>query len=160
MFDSDKQVLLDPTVLQNNGKRVLDFTFNATLGTEETSHRLRPSEEGKSLVDAMGTYTVSIHPGPACNFQLTEAEGHARARCMLLLCHHRKPGRRLEVLVDFGFHNIAQRALLNEGLKSLEITILSDSQLDQLHASREYSDLSPHPSPILKTREDKIHLLR
>lgn len=44
-LDSDKKILLTPTVLQNNGKGVFNLALDVTLGTEEASNRLRPSKE-------------------------------------------------------------------------------------------------------------------
>ena len=54
----------------------------------------------------------------------TQSEGHSRPWRILLVTHEMKPGRRLEIIMDLSFLDVAQRSLLDQTPQSLEITVL------------------------------------
>lgn len=54
-FDRDQQILSRSAVLQDYRERVVDVTFDAAKGTEESCHRLRPPEEDQCLVDGVAS---------------------------------------------------------------------------------------------------------
>lgn len=52
-FNRDQQILSRSAVLQDYRERVVDVTFDAAKGTEESCHRLRAPKEDQCLVDGV-----------------------------------------------------------------------------------------------------------
>lgn len=80
---------------------------------------------------AWSTLWVPV-PGSALNHhqllnsKLTKAKGHARAGRVFLFCHRRQPRWRLEVVVNLGFLDVPQCALLDEVSERLEVAVLEN----------------------------------